>query len=337
LVLAQRATATPSLEQEARTFLARQDLSHAASQLRQDELHAIGRTLRTPGRRLTDQNMARLLRNPAAWQKHNNARELLGTIIKSLPTVATVKGIDHTVYLAGNNNHANFRGYGVEVLGAAALNGFVTQDGRQAKVLRMGAMVKGTDGRRRESDGAAVLGADGTPRLVSIKSVSTLNAVSGAMHKAAEQLALRNYHRDGSRTPGVILVGYDSPEVFERLTQKDWQAAADRSGAKLLVLGINQRTGDATKLASLTPDPHSSITAKHPGPRPPLLRRLDRFMMSRIGRLSPPTARRIGKLRSALKRQTHRLGRTIRRQTQRFTARIKSTWRALRHGARGAR
>jgi len=301
-----------SLQQEARTFLAGKQLDHAAGQLSSAELTAIGQTLRTPNRRLTNDALASLLRNPVAWQERDNGRRLLGTILTSLPELAGIKGIDNTVKLASNHDISNFRGYGVEIIGSAALNGFVTPEGKRAEVTRMGGMIKGTDGRKRESDGAALVGADGIQRLVSIKSVTTPKAVTTAMRKATDQLALRNYHKDGSRNPGVILVGYDSPEVLKKLKGKNWQAAADRTGARLLVLGIDQLTGATTKLASHMPDPRSTVQPKRPGPRPPLSKRIASFMMRQIGRCHPPTARRISHMRSAFRRRTQKLGARIR-------------------------
>jgi hypothetical protein len=318
VLVVQAAAAPPPAEGEARAFLAKQNLSHALEQLSRDELAAVGQTLRAPNRRLTDGALANLLRNPVAWTKQDNARGLLGSVLKSLPSVADVEGINQTVKLAANNNLSNFRGYGVEIVGSAALNRFVTTDGRQARITRMGGMIKGIDGRHRESDGAAMLGADGIPRLVTIKSVSTEKAVSTAVRKASDQLALRNLQRDGTRNPGVILVGYDSPAVLQKLRRKSWQAVADRSGAKLLVLGINQLTGASTKLASAVPDPNSTVQPKRPAPRPPLLRRLNRFMMRQIGKRHPPTAQWISRTRGAFKRRTGQL-----------KARIQSTFRSV--------
>jgi hypothetical protein len=300
-----------SAEHQARAFLAGQNLERAASKLSSAELSAIGQTLRTPNRRLTDNTLANLLRNPVAWKEKDNGRQLLGSILTSLPELAGIEGIENTVKLASNHDISNYRGYGVEIIGSAALNGFVTTEGKRAQVTRMGGMVKGTDGRRRESDGAALIGADGIQRLVSIKSVSTPKAVTTAMRKATDQLALRNYHRDGSRSPGVIVVGYDSPEVLRKLKRRDWQAAANRTGAKLLVLGINQHTGASTKLASYMPDPRSTVTPKRPGPRPPLSKRVTRFLMKQIGKRHPPTARRISRMRSAFKRCRRKLGAQI--------------------------
>lgn len=304
--------AANTLEAEARTFLTTQHLDHALKHLKPDELTAVGQTLRVPNRRLSDKTLARLLRNPAAWETKDNSRPLLGTILKSLPTIAGIEGINSTMKLASNNNHSNFRGYGVEMIGASALNRFVTDKGQRAQVTRMGGMIKGIDGRRRESDGAAVLGADGMPRLVTIKSVSTEKAVSGAMRKAADQLALRNLQRDGSRRPGVIVVGYDSPAIREKLHRKNWQAAADRSGAKLLVIGVNQLNGASEKLASFLPDPNATIQPKRPGPRPSWMKRFSNGMMKQIGKRSPNTAKRIGRMRGAIKRNTQKFGQSIR-------------------------
>jgi hypothetical protein len=305
LLITRAALASP--ESDARAFLASQHLDLATQQLGRDELLALGRTLGAPHRRLRDETLAKLLRNPVAYGKQDNARQLMGSILKSLPGVAGIEGIDNTVKLAANHNISNFRGYGVEIVGSAALNRFVTEDGRRARVTRMGGMIKGIDGRNRESDGAALLGADGISRLVTIKSVSTQKAVTTAMRKAANQLALRNLHRDGSRSPGVIVVGYDRPEVFQKLQGKDWQAAANRSGARLLVLGIHQLTGAASKLASFEPDPNATIQPKRPGPRPSLMKRFNRFMMKQIGKRHPPTAIRISRMRGAFKRRTARL------------------------------
>jgi hypothetical protein len=304
--------AANDLEAAARAFLTTQRLDHALKHLKSDELVAVGQTLRAPNRRLTDKTLARLLSNPAAWETKDNSRPLLGTILKSLPTIAGIEGINSTMKLASNNNHSNFRGYGVEMVGASALNRFITDKGQRAHVTRLGGMIKGIDGRRRESDGAAVLGADGTPRLVTIKSVSTEKAVSGAMRKAADQLALRNLQRDGSRRPGVIVVGYDSPVVRAKLRRKDWQASANRSGAKLLVVGVDQNTGNSEKLAAFMPDPNATIKPKRPGPRPPLMKRFSRGLTKQIGKRSPTAAKRIGLMRSAFKRKTHKIGQSIR-------------------------
>lgn len=336
-VLAAAGPAVAGPEDGARAFLARQHLDHAAKNLGPVELAALGRTLQQPRRRLKDRTLASLLRNPVAWKSEGNARELLGTIIRSLPGIADVKGINSTMKLASNPNPSNFRGYGVELVGAAALNRYITADGQRARVTRMGGMIKGLDGRRRESDGSAVVGADGVPRLVTIKSVSTEKAVSGAMRKAADQLALRNLQRDGTRRPGVILVGYDSPAVRAKLQRKNWQAAADRSGAKLLVLGIDQRTGATSKLASFRPDPNAKIVPKRPGPRPPVLKRFGRFMMRQIGRRHPPTAKWISRQRGAFKRTTRRLGQRLRTGVQGLFGRRRAGARRQRGHAGGIR
>lgn len=154
-------------------------------------------------------------------------------------------------------------------------------------------MIRGVDGRKRESDASALLGADGKARLVTIKSVSTVKATKTSLRKAADQLALRNMQRNGQRRSGVIVVGYQSQEVYDKLLTKNWQASADRTGARLLVLAIDQHTGKAERLAAVDPDPQSSQQPKMPKALPSIGDRVYGAMLSQIGRRSPKLAHRI--------------------------------------------
>jgi len=51
------------------------------------------------------------------------------------------------------------------------------------------------------------------------------------------------------------MLGYSDPNVLQAAQRKDWRAAAQRTGAKLLVLAVNQLDGQVTRLASETPTP----------------------------------------------------------------------------------
>lgn len=233
-------------------FLRAEHLESQALQLSNTEKRALKKTLAQQDRELSNASIAKLLKNPVAWQSgETNSRRLLKTVLHSLPDVANLPGVDQTVTLAARPAESSFRGFGVEVLAAAALNRYQTLSGRKAKVTRMGGMIRGVDGQMRESDGAALVGGDRVPRLVTVKSASTVNSVSGAVKKAADQLALRNEQKNGSRTAGIMMVGFDSPEVLERLQRSDWQAATNRSGADLLVLAVDQLTGAVKRLSRL--------------------------------------------------------------------------------------
>jgi hypothetical protein len=78
------------------------------------------------------------------------------------------------------------------------------------------------------------------------------------VRKATFQLSQRNGSRNtpgqlGQR--GILMLGYSDPNVLQAAQRKDWQQAAQRSGAKLLVLAVNQLDGQVTRLASETPRP----------------------------------------------------------------------------------
>ncbi|MBW2734900.1 MAG: hypothetical protein JRH20_21150 [Deltaproteobacteria bacterium] len=257
IVLTVFAITGPARADEAQlaTFFQKNYLAPQAQKLSTSEKSALEITLAQTGRELTDKTIAGFLKNPVAWEQgKKNSRGLFKTIIRSLPKVAAIPGIEDTLHLASNPNEENFRGYGVEVVAAGALNGYHTREGRKATMTRMGGMIRGVDGRRRESDGAALLGADHKPRLVTVKAVATISAVKGAMKKAADQLALRNEQTDGSRMPGILVAGYEKAEVLEKLKGKDWQMAANRSGAKLLALALNQLTGEVQRLGRYEPN-----------------------------------------------------------------------------------
>lgn len=71
------------------------------------------------------------------------------------------------------------------------------------------------------------------------------------------QLALRNGSANVAPgqlgQPGIFMLGYSDPAVLEAAQRRDWQGSTQRSGAKLLVLAVNQLTGQVTRLSSDTP------------------------------------------------------------------------------------
>lgn len=258
--------------QRADALLGDASLAQARGALSAAEKRAIGEALSAPNRLLRDDSVAALLRNPAAWDGGASGRALLGTILRSLPAVAHVKGINETLFLTAKPDHTLLRGHGTEIIAGAALGRFVGESGARANVMRIGGDILCADGRMRESDGAAMIGADRVQRLVAVKSISTKNAVDGAVKKAGEQLFLRNLQPGGQRNPGVLVVGYDDPAVYEKLKRKDWRAVAARSGAKLLVLAVHHHTGQTEKLAAFEPDgqpARNSLLGRRPatGPR----------------------------------------------------------------------
>jgi hypothetical protein len=237
--------------------------------LTREEIGALYSILEQRDRQLTDKSLKKLLNNPVAWENRSSGRPLLSRIIKSLPKLATMPGVDQTVLAASRKNEPHFRGFGVELMAASALHDFRTEEG-VAKLSRLGAMIKGADGVSRESDGAAFVGADGKERLVTVKSTSSVKAVGRAVQKASEQLALRNLKRDGSRMAGIMMIGYDKPEVLEKLKRKNWQIVADHTGEQLLVLALDQLTGKVTKVASKKTSPDAvpfTAAPKVPGKR----------------------------------------------------------------------
>lgn len=275
------------------------DLEQARYRLSSGEKRALGIALCDKGRCFSEQTVGDLLRSPAAWSEPGQ-RRLLGTLLRSLPAVADVKGVEETLALSAKHENAALRGHGTEIIAAAALCGYRSEIGERARVTRIGGMLRCADGRERESDGAALIGADGIQRLVTVKSISTPNAVSGAVTKATDQLALRNLQRNGARSPGVIMLGYDDPQVLAELQSKDWRAMATRTGAKLLVLAVNHHTGRALKLASCEPDPDSPVKPKALPPRISFGKRVERAVLGFIGRRSPAAATRVARWRSTL-------------------------------------
>jgi hypothetical protein len=130
----------------------------------------------------------------------------------------------------------------------------------------MSAEVRGSKGKRYESDGCAVFsGADCRQRLVTMKSVSSEKTLGKAVHKAMSQLAKRNGSLDRPGEPGqpgILMLGYSDPRILDKARRKDWRAAATRSGGKLLALAVNQLTGQVTRLASVEPS-RSGMRERH--------------------------------------------------------------------------
>lgn len=243
---------------EADAFLRRHNATQAARQLTAVEKTSIAKVLRTPQRTLNDNVISGLVKNPVAWRPGPEGRELLRSVIRSLPDVATVPGASRALANACHPNAANFRGFGFEAIATAALSRFREPNGDRPRMVRMSADVTGPKGHKLESDGCAVFnGADRRERLVTMKSVGSENALRGAVRKAMSQLARRN----GSQTvprgqlgkPGIFMLGYSDPCVLQKAQRKDWQAAAQRSGGKLLVLAVDQLSGRVTRLASIAP------------------------------------------------------------------------------------
>jgi hypothetical protein len=240
-------------------FLQRNNASRAREQLSAAEKTSLARTLRMPGRTVDDHVIARLVTNPVAWRPGPEGREMLRSIISSLPHVANIPGAGCSLENACNPDPSNFRGFGFETIATAALTRYREPDGAVPRMVRMSGQVRGRNGHYVESDGCAVFsGADSRQRLVTMKSVRSERALHRAVHKATFQLSQRNGSREtpgqlGQR--GILMLGYSDPHVLEAAQRKDWQAAARRSGAKLLVLAVDQLNGQVTRLASETPPP----------------------------------------------------------------------------------
>lgn len=240
-------------------FLRRNNASWAKERLSAAEKSSLARTLRTPGRTVDDHVIARLVTNPVAWRPGPEGRELLRSVITSLPDVANIPGAGCSLENACNPDPSNFRGFGFETIATAALTRYREPDGAVPRMVRMSSQIRGHNGHYVESDGCAVFsGADSRQRLVTMKSVHSERALHRAVHKATWQLSQRNGSRDtpgelGQR--GILMLGYSDPNVLQAAQRKDWRAAAQRTGAKLLVLAVNQLDGQVTRLASETPTP----------------------------------------------------------------------------------
>lgn len=237
--------------------LKRDGAQKVLKQLTPQELSNLDRTLNTKGRTIPSKIIAKLIANPVAWKPGPEGREFLRSVLKALPKVASIPGAEHALQSACNPDSSNFRGFGFEVIASAALIGYREPNGVNPKIVRMSANIRGDDGKMRESDGCAMFGADKVQRLVTMKSISSVKALKGAMKKAASQLSLRNGSQSKIKgktvQPGVIMLGYSDPMVLEAARRKDWGAAATRSRAKLLVLAVNQLSGKVTRLASVMP------------------------------------------------------------------------------------
>lgn len=247
-------------------FLRRHGAEQAIRELSAAEKSALARTLMLPGRTLEDRVISRLVKNPVAWRPGPDGRELLRSIIHSLPDVATVPGVSRSLANACHPNESNFRGFGFETIATAALLRYREPNGDVPRILRMSADIRGRDGKLYESDGCAMFcGADRRERLVSMKSISSPNGLRRIIKKAMQQLYLRNGEPDraGERQPGILMLGYTDPAVLEAARRKDWAQAAQRSGARLLVLAVDQLSGQVTRVASVGP------TAEATPRRPP--------------------------------------------------------------------
>jgi len=272
---------------EVDAFLLRHQATDAAQNLSSSEKRAIGDVLRSPRRTLPDNVLAGLLKNPVAWRPGAQGRDLMRSIVLSLPAVATIPGAEHALKEASHPNASNFRGFGFEAIATAALIRYREPNGVNPKMERMSAEVKGANGRVLESDGCAVFGADKQRRLVTMKSVSSEKALRGAVHKAMSQLSLRNGSKKATQSlgqPGVLMLGYSDSAVLQKAQRKDWQAAANRSGGKLLVLAVDQRTGNVTRLASKIPEAKSAACR-------PLLKRSRPRRLSQLKSTSRPSFR----------------------------------------------
>jgi hypothetical protein len=238
------------------SFLQRHNARQAISGLTHAEKVNLDRTLNVRDRKIPDQLIGKLLKNPVAWQGHG--RKLLSSVIRALPEIANIPGSSKALTSACNPNEANFRGFGFELVASAALMRYREPNGVNPRVVRMSADIRGSDGRMRESDGCCVFsGTDQRQRLVTMKSVMSQKALKRAVHKATSQLAVRNGSQEGipreQIKPGVMMLGYSDPAVLQSARQKNWGAAANRTGAKLLVLAVNQIDGRVTRLASVAP------------------------------------------------------------------------------------
>jgi hypothetical protein len=252
------ANAGQSAIAEADTFLRRHNATQAVHQLTAAEKTSIAKVLRTPNRTLDDRVLSGLVKNPVAWRPGPEGRQLLRSVIDSLPEVATVPGASRSLANACHPNAANFRGFGFEAIATAALSRFREPNGDRPRMVRMSADVTGPKGQKLESDGCCVFnGADRRERLVTMKSVASENALRGAVRKAMTQLSRRNGSQNTApgqlAKPGIFMLGYSNPAVLQKAQRKDWQAAAQRTGAKLLVLAVDQLSGRVTRLASVAP------------------------------------------------------------------------------------
>lgn len=240
------------------TFLQRHKAHQAIRGLSQAEKVKLDRTLAVRERTIPDRLIGKLLNNPVAWRPGPQGRQLLRSVIDALPDVATVPGADKALKSACSPNVGNFRGFGFEIVASAALKRYREPNGCNPRIVRMSADIRGSDGRKRESDGCCMFdGADRRQRLVTMKSVASTRALKRAIKKGTSQLALRNGSQAGvprdKIKPGVFMLGYHDPAVLSQARRKDWTAAANRSGAKLLVLAVNQLDGRVTRLASVAP------------------------------------------------------------------------------------
>jgi hypothetical protein len=255
-------------------FLRRSNASQAARELSLNEKTALAQTLRTPGRTIDDGVLTRLLTNPVAWRPGPDGRELLRSIIRSLPDIASVPGAGRSLASACNPDASNFRGFGFETIATAALHRYREPNGDAPRVLRMSADVVAPDGKSYETDGCAMFcGADRQQRLVSMKSVRSPDALRRVIKHAMWQLYQTNTNpTGGDRQPAILMLGYSDRAVLEAAQHKDWQAAAQRTGAKLLVLGVDQLSGQVTRIASV--NTASGYTPRRePWPsRPPCMR-----------------------------------------------------------------
>lgn len=243
---------------DADAFLRRHDAAQAIRQLTVAEKSSLAKTLRTPNRTLEDHVISGLVKNPVAWRPGPEGRELLRSIIHSLPDVAAVPGASRSLANACHPNASNFRGFGFEAIATSALSRFREPNGDRPHMVRMSADVIGPKGKTLESDGCAVFnGADRRQRLVTMKSVASERALRGAVRKAMTQLSRRNGSQNTAPgelgQPGIFMLGYSDPCVLQTAQRKDWHAAAQRSGAKLLVLAVDQLSGRVTRLASVAP------------------------------------------------------------------------------------
>jgi len=239
------------------SFLQRQNARQAIGGLTHAEKVKLDRTLTVRDRKIPDRLIGKLLNNPVAWQP-GNGRKMLRSVINALPTIAHIPGAEKALKSACNPNEANFRGFGFELIASAALMRYREPNGVNPRMVRMSADIRGHDGRMRESDGCCVFdGADQKQRLVTMKSVMSQGALGRAVKKAASQLAVRNGSQAGlpreQIKPGIMMLGYSDPAILRSAQRKDWGAAANRTGAKLLVLAVNQLDGRVTRLASVAP------------------------------------------------------------------------------------
>jgi hypothetical protein len=103
-----------------------------------------------------------------------------------------------------------------------------------------------------ETDGKVDSGA-GAFTLVNMKSLASPKRLKGAVKKATSQLQLRNGKADnrpvGRRNPALLVLG-QLPGVDIASSRRDWSKTAQKTGAPLTVIVVDQQSGAARQIFS---------------------------------------------------------------------------------------